>query len=130
MWIAGRWADRARRPARPLTCSSGCRAGPNPQGSTDRSPAPRTGAHTDDMRPRRGMQGGVRVRREDVSISALHAAVRGLSQPQRAIPDDIANVNTPFFRGRSVAFEGDLKRALAGGDDPLGVTPTVTASAA
>jgi flagellar basal-body rod protein FlgB len=68
---------------------------------------------------------------DDVSISALHAAMRGLHERQRAITDDIANVNTPFFRARSVAFEGSLKQALARGDDPLSATtPTVHVSTA
>lgn len=67
---------------------------------------------------------------EDVSVGALHAALNGLAARQRAISDDIANVNTPFFRARSVAFEGDLKRALDNGENPLEVTPTVHVSMA
>jgi flagellar basal-body rod protein FlgB len=55
----------------------------------------------------------------DISITALHAALNGLSARERAVSDDIANVNTPFFRGRRVAFEGDLRRALATGSNPL-----------
>ena len=65
---------------------------------------------------------------EDVSVGALHAALNGLAARQRAISDDIANVNTPFFRARSVAFEGDLKRALDSGENPLEVSPTVHVS--
>jgi flagellar basal-body rod protein FlgB len=65
---------------------------------------------------------------DDVSISALHSALNGLSARQRAISDDIANVNTPFFRARSVSFEGDLKRALANGEDPMTVGPSVNFS--
>jgi flagellar basal-body rod protein FlgB len=65
---------------------------------------------------------------DDVSIDALHSALTGLSARQRAISDDIANVNTPFFRARSVAFEADLKRALQNGDDPMAVSPTVNFS--
>jgi flagellar basal-body rod protein FlgB len=64
---------------------------------------------------------------DDPSISALHAALRGLSARQRAVSDDIANVNTPFFRARRVAFEGDLQQALANGDNPL-ATSAPTAS--
>jgi flagellar basal-body rod protein FlgB len=63
---------------------------------------------------------------EDVSISALHAALNGLAARQRAISDDIANVNTPFFRARSVSFEGSLKSALADGQDPLANTTAST----
>ena len=56
---------------------------------------------------------------DDVSIDALHSAMDGLQARQRAISDDIANVNTPYYRARSVAFEDDLKRALNSGDNPM-----------
>ncbi len=62
---------------------------------------------------------------ENVSINALHSAMDGLQARSRAISDDIANVNTPYYRARSVAFEDGLKRALNSGDDPMGVQPTV-----
>ena len=63
----------------------------------------------------------------DISISALHSALTGLSARQRAVADDIANVNTPFFRARRVNFEGDLKRAIEGGSNPMAsVTPQVS----
>jgi flagellar basal-body rod protein FlgB len=65
---------------------------------------------------------------DDVSISALHSALDGLAARQRATSDDIANVNTPFFRARSVSFENDLRSAVADGSDPLQVTPTVSLS--
>ena len=65
---------------------------------------------------------------DDVSVNALQAAMRGLSARQRAISDDIANVNTPFYRARSISFEADLQRALASGNNPLAVTPTTTVS--
>jgi flagellar basal-body rod protein FlgB len=67
---------------------------------------------------------------DDVSIDALQAAMRGLSARQRAISDDIANVDTPFYRAHSVSFEADLKQALDSGDNPLSVTPTTTLSTA
>lgn len=63
---------------------------------------------------------------EDVSISALQSALRGLSARQNAISDDIANVNTPYFRARRVSFEADLKRALADGSDVSSVAPATT----
>jgi flagellar basal-body rod protein FlgB len=63
----------------------------------------------------------------DISISALHSALTGLSARQRAVADDIANVNTPFFRARRVEFEGDLKRAVESGSNPVtSVSPQVT----
>ncbi len=67
---------------------------------------------------------------DDVSIGALHSALDGLAARQRAISDDIANVNTPFFRARSVAFEGDLRRAVADGRDPMSARPTTVMSQA
>jgi flagellar basal-body rod protein FlgB len=62
---------------------------------------------------------------DDVSIRALHAALNGLAARERAIGDDVANVNTPYFRARRVAFEASLKNALADGSDPLSATPSV-----
>ena len=68
---------------------------------------------------------------QDVSISALHAALDGLAARQRAVSDDVANINTPNFTARRVDFENNLKQALEGGTDPLADdTPTVTASTA
>ena len=67
---------------------------------------------------------------DDVSIGALHSALNGLATRQRAISDDIANVNTPYFTARSVSFEGQLKSALADGSDLATVTPTTELSTA
>ncbi len=67
---------------------------------------------------------------DDLSISTLHAALNGLSARQRAISDDIANVNTPYYRSRSVSFEADLRRAIDRGRDPLEVRPEVVYSPA
>jgi flagellar basal-body rod protein FlgB len=67
---------------------------------------------------------------DDVSINALHAALSGLSARQRAVSDDIANVNTPYYRSRSVAFEADLSRAIADGTDPMAIRPHVVTSSA
>src|SRR3954466_615540 len=67
---------------------------------------------------------------DDVSINALHSAMDGLQARQRAISDDIANVNTPYYRARSVAFEESLKKAMVFGDDPMTAQPTVIYSQA
>src|SRR5215207_1470381 len=61
---------------------------------------------------------------DDVTISALQAAMHGLSARQTAISQDISNVNTPYYRARNVTFEGDLRRALMNGENPLNVQPT------
>ncbi|HEY0890321.1 MAG TPA: flagellar basal body rod protein FlgB [Nocardioides sp.] len=46
----------------------------------------------------------------------LHAALNGLSHRQRVIADDIANVDTPGFRARSVEFESSLRKAISDGE--------------
>ncbi len=47
--------------------------------------------------------------------SALYSALEGLQQRQQVAADNIANVDTPHFTARSVAFEGSLKDALQNG---------------
>lgn len=56
---------------------------------------------------------------QDVTISALHAALRGLAARQRVIADNVANLETPQFLAGRVDFESSLAAALAGGTDPL-----------
>lgn len=58
----------------------------------------------------------------DVTISALHAALNGLSERQRVISDNIANLETPQFLAGRVDFEDSLARALQSGADPLAAT--------
>jgi flagellar basal-body rod protein FlgB len=66
---------------------------------------------------------------QDVTISALHAALRGLSARQRAISDNIANLETPGFRAGRVDFESSLADALQSGGDPFSsVSPSITRS--
>ena len=55
----------------------------------------------------------------DITIHALHAALRGLSARQRTIADNVANLETPQFLAGRVDFESTLQRALADGSDPL-----------
>lgn len=45
----------------------------------------------------------------------LHTAINGLSTRQNVIADNIANVDTPGFRARSVEFESALERAIERG---------------
>jgi flagellar basal-body rod protein FlgB len=58
----------------------------------------------------------------DATISALHAALNGLSERQRVISDNIANLETPQFLAGRVEFEASLARALEDGADPLAAT--------
>lgn len=51
----------------------------------------------------------------DVTISALHSALRGLAERQRVISDNLANVQTPRFLSGKVDFESSLRAAAAEG---------------
>ena len=53
---------------------------------------------------------------DSVSLSALSSALDGLAMRQRSIADNIANVNTPGYHAKRVAFEGALSASIAGGD--------------
>lgn len=68
----------------------------------------------------------------DVVTTALHTAIRGLNARQQAIASNLANVETPGYQAREVAFEDSLRAALAvGGADRVGeVRPTVVESLA
>jgi len=56
----------------------------------------------------------------DAVSLALHTALNGLSQRQDVIADDIANVDTPGFRARSVEFEASLREAIESGSFDAG----------
>ncbi|WGX97851.1 flagellar basal body rod protein FlgB [Nocardioides sp. L-11A] len=67
----------------------------------------------------------------DAVGQVLHSAINGLSQRQQVIADNIANVDTPGFRARSVDFETALSTAIERGratadDLTATVTPTGT----
>jgi flagellar basal-body rod protein FlgB len=59
---------------------------------------------------------GARSVFDDVTSVALHSALSGLSQRQRVIADNIANVETPGFLAGRVQFEDALSKAVANGD--------------
>ncbi|MET0724735.1 MAG: flagellar basal body protein [Leifsonia sp.] len=63
---------------------------------------------------------------ESVSVSALSSALDGLAMRQRAIADNIANVNTPNYTAQRVAFEDALAASVKDGDGH--VAPTVARS--
>ena len=54
----------------------------------------------------------------DVTMTALHSALRGLATRQRVIADNVANVQTPGFRAGRVEFESALSAALEEGQAP------------
>ena len=51
----------------------------------------------------------------DVTSVALRSALTGLSARQRAIADNIANVQTPGYHATRVSFEDDLRQAVESG---------------
>ena len=69
----------------------------------------------------------------DVTSVALHTALSGLSQRQRTIADNVANLGVPNYTAKKVQFETALRDAVdAAGGDPAVVrtagAPTVTNS--
>ena len=48
----------------------------------------------------------------DRAIRTLRYALNGLSVRQRAIADNVANLNTPGYKTAQVSFEGELQRQL------------------
>lgn len=67
----------------------------------------------------------------DAVGNVLHSAINGLSLRQQVIADNIANVDTPGFRARSVEFESALSEAIDRGSASassvgVSVAPTQT----
>jgi flagellar basal-body rod protein FlgB len=58
----------------------------------------------------------------------LASALDGISARQNVIADNIANVDTPHFRARSLDFETSLRSAIARGDGsaPLNLQTVAT----
>ena len=52
---------------------------------------------------------------ESVSSVALQSALDGLSLRQRAIADNVANIQTPGYHAKKVAFEDALSKAVSHG---------------
>lgn len=50
------------------------------------------------------------------TLDYLASALRGLEAQRQAHEHNIANIETPGFRARSVSFEDSLKRAIRNGD--------------
>ena len=64
---------------------------------------------------------------DDLTISTVHSALRGLSKRQRVIADNIANVETPGFTAQRVSFEDSLRAAITMGS-PQSANVAVTPS--
>jgi flagellar basal-body rod protein FlgB len=64
---------------------------------------------------------------ESVTSAALISALDGLSQRQRAIADNIANVNTPGYHAQRVQFERALAASVRNGDGHAAATTSLSA---
>ena len=62
---------------------------------------------------------------DDVASSSLRVAVAGLSARQNAIANNISNIETPGYQARKVKFEEALSSAVAHGQSPSTVSPSV-----
>jgi flagellar basal-body rod protein FlgB len=65
----------------------------------------------------------------DNTSEALLSSIRGLDTRAAAIKDNIANVETPGYQAKRVAFEGSLSRALSAGN-PAAATASESRSLA
>ena len=52
---------------------------------------------------------------DSVGYVALNSALDGLALRQRAIAENVANINTPGYQAKKVAFEAELSRAVGTG---------------
>jgi flagellar basal-body rod protein FlgB len=59
---------------------------------------------------------------ESVTSVALESALDGLAMRQRAIANNIANVNTPGYQAQRVAFEDALAASVRNGDGRAAAT--------
>jgi len=59
---------------------------------------------------------------ESVTSAALASAMDGLALRQRAIANNIANVNTPNYHAKRVSFEAALAASVKSGDGHVGAT--------
>jgi flagellar basal-body rod protein FlgB len=53
---------------------------------------------------------------DDITSATLHQALTGLAARQRAIADNVANIETPGYLAGRVEFEDSLRSAVAAGD--------------
>lgn|SRR5690349_15089693 len=77
-----------------------------------------------DVWPRIGPRPSIRSAAvlESVTATALSSALDGLALRQRAIADNIANINTPGYQAQRVQFEDELRAAVAGGSGAVEAT--------
>lgn len=59
---------------------------------------------------------------DSVTSTALSSALDGLALRQRTIANNIANVNTPNYHAKRVAFEDALSKSVSAGDGAVTAT--------
>lgn len=59
---------------------------------------------------------------ESVTTKAISSALDGLALRQRAIANNIANVNTPNYHAKRVSFEDALAKSIRNGDGQVAAT--------
>ncbi|MEZ0493729.1 flagellar basal body rod protein FlgB [Kineococcus sp. TBRC 1896] len=62
----------------------------------------------------------------DLTSVALHTALNGLQARQRAIADNISNINTKGYLANKVRFEDALAGAVAAGDPAAALSADIT----
>lgn len=65
----------------------------------------------------------------DITLSVLQSALNGLTERQRVIANNVANLSTPGFTASRVDFEDSLRAAIAAGDAPGPDQAVVTTTA-
>src|SRR4051812_42160661 len=65
----------------------------------------------------------------DLTMSAIHSALSGLTLRQRAIADNVANINTPGYLATRVDFESSLRSALSSGTSDVNVSSSKSLAA-
>jgi flagellar basal-body rod protein FlgB len=59
---------------------------------------------------------------DSITIKALTSALDGLAARQRAIANNVANVNTPNYRAQRVQFEDALAKSVSEGNGSVTAT--------
>lgn len=65
------------------------------------------------MKPHDERTGGKMSIVNNTSVQLLGKLMDGLWKRQETISENIANIDTPYYRRKSVSFEEDLKKAMA-----------------
>lgn len=63
---------------------------------------------------------------DSTTINALSSALDGLAERQRAIANNVANVNTPNYHAKRVKFEEALAKSVADGDGRVSATTEIS----